>query len=110
MVLIPNFEVSPPDSSHFPAPREKMRTRTPRIGFACSEVATSMIFLQIRNLFHDDDRILADLGRLHRPLQVAPILDSVAHQKRIGMHRNGESGRQFGFGSHFKTVFIAMAG
>src|SRR5438552_16908028 len=46
MVLRPNLEVSPPDSSHFPVPLERIRTLTPSVGLICTAFETSRIFFR----------------------------------------------------------------
>src|SRR5205809_7571909 len=46
MVLRPNLEVSPPDSSHFPVPLERIRTLTPSVGVICMAFETSRIFFR----------------------------------------------------------------
>ena len=98
-VVRPNFERSPVDSTHLPAPLVERRARTPITGRMSRSRAAARIGVQLAHAVDDDDDLAAELLRQQRGLDVRAVLVPVAEDERLGVVLQRERHQQLGLGA-----------
>ena len=95
----PNFERSPVDSTHLPAPLVVSRARTPMSGRMPSSSRGLQDRLELVHAVDDDDHLAAELLRQQRRLDVGAVLVAVAEDERFGVVLQRQRDQQLGLGA-----------
>ena len=92
----PNFERSPADSIHLPAPCAVSLARTPMCGRMPSSRDVLSDEVELAEAVDDDDRRAAEPLREQRGLDVLAVLVAVADDQRAGRVEQRERDQQLG--------------
>ena len=99
----PNFERSPLESTHLPAPLADRRARIPRRGTTPSSSADLEDALELRIAIDHEDGLSSELRGEERGLDVGPVLVAVAHEQRVFGGEYGDRGQELWFAPHLET-------
>ena len=84
--------------------------RTPTMGRTLSCCETSMMALELLDLFDDHDDGLAQLAAEQRHLDVERVLIAVADEEALGIAMDGERGEEFRLAADLEAELVGRAG